>query len=116
MRPRYRAQVDGRHVIGAAGVGEIRIAVGDTVVAEARSLQPRDVVEALSRPPELRVPVEMRAGSDVDFRVEFRPEARFVTMRLGIAPQSDDAALIQEAVAAAAAAGVGGGGLCFAGW
>jgi beta-glucosidase len=106
MRTRYRAQVDGRHVIGAAGVGEIRVAVGDTVMAEARSLQPRDVVEALSRPPELRVPVEIRAGSDVDVRVEFRPEARFVTMRLGIAPQSDDAALIQEAVAAATAADV----------
>jgi len=106
MRTRYRAQVDGRHVIGAAGVGEIRIAVGDTVVAEARSLQPRDVVEALSQPPELRVPVEMRAGRDLDVRVEFRPEARFVTMRLGIAPQSDDAALIQEAVAAATAADV----------
>src|SRR5256884_3154242 len=109
MRTRYRAQVDGRHVIGAAGVGEIRIAVGDTVVAEARSLQPRDVVEALSRPPELRVPVEMRAGSDVDVRVEFRPEARFVTMRLGIAQQFDDAALIQEAVAAATSADVAGG-------
>src|SRR5207249_2725706 len=106
MRTRYRAQVDGRHVIGAAGVGEIRVAVGDTVVAEARSLQPRDVVEALSQPPELRVPVEMRAGRDVDVRVEFRPEARFVTMRLGIAPQSDDAVLIQEAVAAATAADV----------
>src|SRR5204863_80363 len=64
------------------------------------------ISEALSRPPELRVPVEMRAGSDVDVRVEFRPEARFVTMRLGIAPQSDDAALIQEAVAAATAADV----------
>src|SRR5256886_8002595 len=108
MRPRYRAQVDGRDVIGAAVVGEIRVAVGDTVVAEARSLQPRDVVEALSQPPELRVPVEMRAGRDVDVRVEFRPEARFVTMRLGIAPQSDDAVLIQEAVAAATAADVAG--------
>src|SRR5439155_25603499 len=68
MRTRYRAQVNGRHVIGAAGVGEIRVAVGDNGVAEARSLQPRDVVEALSQPPELRVPVEMSAGRDVDVR------------------------------------------------
>ena len=106
MRARYRAQADGIHLIGAAGVGEMRVAVGDTVVAEAKSLQPRDVVEALSRPPELRVPVQMRAGRDVDIRIEFRPEARFVTMRLGIAPQRDDAALIEEAVLAATAADV----------
>jgi len=106
MRARYHAELDGPHVVGAAGVGQIRIAVGESVVAESTSLQPRDVVEALSRPPELRVPVEMRAGSDVDVRVEFRPDSRFVTMRLGIAPHWEDGRLIEQAATAAAAADV----------
>jgi beta-glucosidase len=106
MRARYRAEVDGPHVVGAAGVGQIRIAIGDVVVAESTSLQPRDVVEALSRPPELRVPVEMHAGREVDVRVEFRSDSRFVTMRLGIAPRWDDGRLIEQAAHAAAAADV----------
>jgi beta-glucosidase len=106
MRARYRAEVDGPHLVGAAGVGQIRIAIGDSVAAEATSLQPRDVVEALSRPPELRVPVEMKAGREVDVRVEFRPDSRFVTMRLGIAPHWEDTRLIEQAAQAAAAADV----------
>ena len=106
LRARYRAEVDGPHVIGAAGVGQMRIAVGDVVVAEATSLPPRDVVEALSRPPELRVPVSMQAGREVDVRVEFRPDSRFVTMRLGIAPRWQEERLLEQAAQAAAAADV----------
>lgn len=106
MRARYRARVDGPHVIGAAGVGHMRVAVGDEVLAEATSLQPRDVVEALSRPPELRVPVQMHAGGEVDVRVEFRPDGRFVTMRLGIAPLLQEEHLLQQAAREAAAADV----------
>jgi beta-glucosidase len=101
IRARYRAQVDGPHVIGAAGVGEVRIAVDGVTLAEATSLQPRDIVEALSRPPELRVPVELRAGGEIEVRVECRPGHRFVTLRLGIAPLRDDDRLIAEAVEAA---------------
>jgi beta-glucosidase len=106
MRARYRAEVDGPHVIGAAGAGQMRIAVRDVPVAEATSLPPRDVVEALSRPPELRVPVSMKAGHEVDVRVEFRPASRFVTMRLGIAPQWEEERLLEQAAQAAAAANV----------
>ena len=106
MHATYRAETDGPHVIGAAGVGRMRIAVGDSLVAEATSLQPRDVVEALSRPPELRVPVQMRAGRDVEVRVEFRPDSRFVTMRLGIAPQWQDDRLVEQAALAAAASDI----------
>ncbi|HSS62282.1 MAG TPA: glycoside hydrolase family 3 C-terminal domain-containing protein [Candidatus Limnocylindrales bacterium] len=106
MRARYRAEVDGPHVVGAAGVGQMRLAVGGSVVAEATSLPPRDVVEALSRPPELRVPVQMQAGHDVEVRVEYRPDLRFVTMRLGIAPHWQDERLIEQAAEAAAAADV----------
>jgi beta-glucosidase len=37
----------------------------------------------------------------VDIRLDYRPEKRFVTMRLGIAPQLDDEDLIEEAAQAA---------------
>src|SRR5438270_2559721 len=106
MRTRYRAEVDGPHVLGAAAVGLVRVAVDGSQLAEARTLPPRDVVEALSRPPELRVPVQLRAGQEVEVRVEHRPDVRgrygFVTLRLGIAPQKDEGSLLEEAVQAAA--------------
>jgi len=106
MRGRYRPAVDGPHVVGAAGVGRVRVAIDGSTVAEAITLPPHDVVEALSRPPELRVPVELQAGREVEVQIEFRPEARFVTLRLGIAPRLHDDRLIEEAAAAASAADV----------
>lgn len=104
MHARYRAEVGGTHVIGAAGTGLMKISVDGALLAEATSLQPRDVVEALSKPPELRVFVEMVAGREVDVLVEFRPDRRFVTMRLGIAPHQPEDELVDEAAKAAAAA------------
>jgi len=106
MRARYRPSVDGPHVVGAAGVGRLRIAVDGAAVAEATTLPPHDIVEALSRPPELRVPVELNAGRDVEVQIEYRPDLRFVTLRLGIMPVLEDGRLIEEAVAAAAEADV----------
>ena len=107
MRARYRAGVDGPHVIGAAGVGLLRVDVDGSRLAEAMTLRPREVVEAFSRPPELRVPVQLRAGREVEVRVEYRPDVRgreggFVTLRLGIAPELEDDRLLDEAVDAAA--------------
>ena len=106
MVARYRPEVDGPHVIGAAGVGEMKVSVDGRLMAEAKSLQPRDVVEALSRPPELRVPVELQAGREVEIRLEFRPEARFITLRLGVTPSRPEEELLEEAAKAAAAADV----------
>ena len=106
MRATFRPGADGPHVVGVAGVGHVRLSVHGAVLAEASSLPPRDVVEALSRPPELRVPVQMKAGHDVEVRAEFRSDTRFATMRLGIAPQLHDDALLEEAVRAAANADV----------
>jgi beta-glucosidase len=79
----------------------MRVTVNGSPLAEATSLFPGEVVEALSRPPELRVPISVEAGRDVDVRLEYRPEKRFVTMRLGIAPQLDEEQLIEEAAQAA---------------
>ncbi len=106
MQATYRPEVDGMHVIGAAGTGVLKITVDGRLIAEAKSLPPRDVVEALSKPPELRVMVEMQAGREVVVRVDFRPDTRFVTMRLGIAPLRPEEELVEEAATAAAQADV----------
>jgi beta-glucosidase len=101
MRAVFRPETDGPYVLGAAGAGRMRVTVNGTVLAEASSLFPGEVVEALGRPPELRVPISLEAGRELDVRVDYRPEKRFVTLRLGIAPQRDDEELIDEAARAA---------------
>jgi beta-glucosidase len=111
IRGRYRASVDGPHVIGVAGVGVLSIAVDGSVLAEATTLHPTEIVEAFSRPPELRVPIELHAGGEVEIRAAYRPnvrgpEAGFVTMRLGVTPRLDENRLLDEAVASAREADV----------
>jgi beta-glucosidase len=111
IRARFRAVQDGTHMIGVAGVGLLSLAVDGSELAEATTLPPNEVVEAFSRPPELRVPVQLTSGTDVEIRAAFRPairgpEAGFVTMRLGVTPSLDEDRLLDEAVAAAAAADV----------
>ena len=101
MRAVFRPEAGGLYVIGAAGAGRMRVTVNGSVVAEATSLFPGEVVEALGRPPELRVPISLDAGQDVDIRLDYRPAKRFVTVRLGIAPQQSDEELIEEAARAA---------------
>ena len=101
MRAVFRSDTDGAHVLGAAGAGRMRVTVNGTLLAEATSLFPGEVVEALGRPPELRVPISLESGRDIDVRVDYRPEKRFVTLRLGIAPQRDDEELLEEAARAA---------------
>ena len=101
MRAVFRPESDGPHVLGAAGAGRMRVTVDGTLMAEARSLFPGEVVEALGRPPELRVPINLEAGRDVEVCLEYRAEKRFVTLRLGIAPRLEDEDLIEEAAQAA---------------
>ena len=114
MRGRYRAEVGGPHVVGVAGVGVLSLAINGAVLAEATTLHPSEVVEAFSRPPELRVPIELAAGDEVDIQAAYRPnvrgpEAGFVTMRLGVTPQLEEDRLLDEAVAARGCGRRGGG-------
>jgi beta-glucosidase len=111
VRARYRPEVDGPHVLGVSGVGVLRVSVDGSLLAEATNLPPRDVVEALSRPPELRVPLNLKAGREVEVSFEHGPNARghnqgFAAMRLGITPRVDDESLLDEAARAAAEADV----------
>jgi beta-glucosidase len=111
MRARYRARVDGPHVLGVAGVGRLRVLVDGIPLAEGKTDLRRDSVQALSQPPELRIPLQLQVGRDVDLRVEHHPNARgphagFATLRIGIAPKQEDDKLMADAVIAAAAADV----------
>jgi len=111
MRAKYRARVEGPHVLGVAGVGLLRVKVDGMLLAEAKSDVRLDPVQALSQPPEVRVPLQLAAGREVDVRVEHWPHARgphsgFATLRLGIAPAQEDDKLMADAVVAAAGADV----------
>src|SRR5260370_1197229 len=106
---RMRSSRRGR--VEAACVGMLRVLVDGTPLAEAKTEVRRDSVQALSQPPELRVPLQLQAGREVDLLVEHRPNARgphagFATLRLGIAPKQEDDKLMAEAVVAAAGADV----------
>jgi beta-glucosidase len=109
LRARYRPELDGPHVLGVSGVGLLRVSLDGSLLAEATNLPPRDVVEALSRPPELRVPLQLEAGREVEVVFEHGPNARghqsgFAAMRLGITPRVENENLLDEAVRGAAAA------------
>jgi beta-glucosidase len=111
LRARYRPEVDGPHVLGVSGVGLLRVSVDGSLLAEATNLPPRDVVEALSRPPELRVPLQLKAGREIEVTFEHGPNARghqegFAAMRLGITPRVEDQSMLEEAVRSAAEADV----------
>jgi beta-glucosidase len=106
MRARYTPQANGPHIVGAAGLGHLRISVDGSTVAEGATELHHDIVEALSRPPELRAPIELHDGRKVEIQIEFRPELRFVALRLGIARQTRDDRLIEDATLAAAEADV----------
>jgi len=126
IRGRYRPAVSGPHLIGAAGLGLMAISIDGRRIAEATTLAPPELVGLLARPPELRAPVELEAGREVEVQiedhlpaslesgreVEARPgaqgipttrvhSARLVIFRLGIAPAPDEEAMIAEAVEAA---------------
>lgn len=102
----YTPGEDGPHVIGAAGAGAVRVSSGGKLLAEGTMELEGDVVEALSRPPELRTTAELEAGREVEIAVELQPAERFVTLRLGITPEVGDDELIERAVRSASDADV----------
>ncbi|TMB44837.1 MAG: hypothetical protein E6J53_06995, partial [Chloroflexi bacterium] len=111
MRTRYRPRVNGSHVLGVGGVGLLRVLVDGIPIAETTTRLQHDTVQALSKPPEVRALLDLHAGREVEVRVEHRPnadapDAGFVTLRLGIAPQQEEDKLIADAVIAAAGADV----------
>jgi beta-glucosidase len=99
----------GRYVIGAAGVGRLSIRVDGQLLADGTTPVPADPVQAMTRPGELRAWCDLAEGQAAEVSVEFLPAPGGdgpLALRLGVAPEPDDDALLAEAVAAAAAADV----------
>jgi len=94
----------GPYVIGAAGVGHLTITVDGVIVADRPTAVPRDPVEAMTRPGQVRAGLELQAGREVSLRVRFSPAADGegpLGMRLGIERALDGNAAMAAAVEAA---------------
>ena len=109
LRTRFRAQQSGPHVFGAGGIGHLTLTVDGTVMAQGTTQRPADPVEAMVRPGEVRATLDLRAGEDVLVEVTLMPTNLAeppVAIRLGIVPEPDEDALLDDAIAAARAADV----------
>src|SRR5262249_30180242 len=105
---RLRASITGPHLIGAAGVGRLTLTVDGTVAADAVTPVPADPVQTMTRPGEVRATADLRAGQEAEIRLDFRPADGVnapLAIRLGIAVDEDEDAMMAEAVRAAARAG-----------
>jgi beta-glucosidase len=70
IRGRYRPAVSGPHLISAAGLGRMAISLDGRRIAEATTLAPPELVGLLARHPELRVPVDLEAGREIEVLIE----------------------------------------------
>jgi beta-glucosidase len=105
----FRPGTTGPHLFGAAGIGQLTLAVNGTVIADGTTTVPDDPVEAMARPGEIRATAEIEAGRLAEVRLEFRPAPDGegpLAVRLGIVPVADDDAMLAEAELAAARADV----------
>jgi beta-glucosidase len=105
VRTRFRARATGPHLIGAAGVGHLTLAVDGTVVADRVTPVPDDPVQTMTRPGEVRAVADLRAGQEAEVRLDFQPAAGVdapLAVSLGIAVDEDEDTMIAEAVRAAA--------------
>jgi beta-glucosidase len=103
----YTPPASGPHLVGAAGIGQLTIAVDGELVADRETELPADPVEAMTNPGQVRAGVELQAGQPVRVIIEFRPAVDGdgpLTIRFGIVPAADDDSLLAAAVSAAAAA------------
>jgi beta-glucosidase len=94
-------------VIGAGGVGRLRLSVNGIEVAAGHTDVPADPVEAMVRPGEIRTTVHLAAGNETEIEITLLPDdwpQGPVAIRLGIVPAPDDDTMLSEAVEAARAA------------
>jgi beta-glucosidase len=97
----------GPHLMGAAGVGRLTLAVDGVTVTDEQTRIPADPVEAMTRPGEVRGTAMLDAQSEAEIRLEFRPAADGegpLAVRLGIIPAADEDQMLAEAVQAASEA------------
>jgi beta-glucosidase len=117
VHTRVRAPEAGTWLLGASGLGQVRLTVAGQVAVDAVTELPEgaDPVEALMRPPQRSVAVELRAGQEVPVVLRYRPkdgggfgeaELAVVTFQLNLARQASDNEELERAVALAAEADV----------
>ncbi len=100
----FRPASGGPHVFGVAGVGQLRLTVDGTVIADGATGIPDDPVEAMARPGEIRATVPLETGRAAEIRLEFSPAADGegpLAVRLGIVPAADEDEMLAEAERAA---------------
>jgi len=82
------------------------VTVDGAVVADTVSPVPADPVHSMTRPDEVRTAVGLQAGQEAEIRLDFQPASGVdapLSVRLGIAADQDEDAMIAEAVQEAAA-------------
>ena len=105
----FRAEVTGPHMVGAAGVGRLVLAVDGQPIADEETPVPADPVETMTRPGQVMGTVWLAAGQETAVRLDFRPSADAegpLAVRVGIVAAPDEDTALDEAVQAAAAADV----------
>jgi beta-glucosidase len=117
VHTRLRAPETGTYLLGASGLGTLRLTIAGQVAFDTVTELPEgaDPVEGLMRPPQQRVPVELQAGEEVPVILRYQPkdtggfgeaEVAVVTFQLNLARQTSDADELEQAVALAAQADV----------
>jgi beta-glucosidase len=117
VHTRVRAPETGTYLLGASGLGTVRLTVDNRVAFDGQIELPEgaDPVEGLMRPPQRSVPVQLQAGEEVPVTLRYRPtdlggfggaEVAIVTFQLNLARQASDEEELERAVALAAEADV----------
>ncbi|MDL4771711.1 glycoside hydrolase family 3 protein [Actinomadura xylanilytica] len=103
-RTRVTPAEDGAHTFAASGVGELLLTIGGNTTAITLAPGGGDLVEALMRPPEHRVEVDLAAGRavPVELRLACAPDRPALALGLGHwAPHLTEDEELAAAVAAA---------------
>jgi len=117
VHTRVRAPETGTWLLGASGLGGLRLTVAGRVAFDAVTELPTgaDPVEGLMRPPQESVPLQLRAGEEVPVALRYEPagaggfgdaEVALVTFQLNLARQTSNTDELEQAVALAAEADV----------
>ncbi|HEU4396800.1 MAG TPA: glycoside hydrolase family 3 C-terminal domain-containing protein [Actinomycetota bacterium] len=117
VQTRLRAPESGTYLLGGSGLGQLWLTIAGQVAFDTVTELPAgaDPVEALMRPPQRSVALELRAGEEVPVVLRYRPrdtggfgeaELDAVTFQLNLARRASDEEELQQAVALAAEADV----------
>jgi len=117
VHTRLRPPETGTWLLGASGLGHLRLTIADQVAFDTATELPAgaDPVEGVMRPPQQSAAVQLRAGEEVPVTLRYQPsdlggfgeaELAIVTFQLNLAKQASDADELERAVALAAEAEV----------